>query len=219
MKDTFNTNDSFSLNVNGTSVNSESITEPGFKFYGHTVIRKNGEIVEDKRNQIVPGGDADSNAVPPIPAINGLKQYLAASMDSDIDRAIDDLFWSGGSVEDTVPNTDLTTAIPAAIQSKDGILIYESDSPFAGLYAMRTTTATASTAFGKKWRGEFKAGGARSIRGAWIGHNIGTVAIADGRTGGLNTGPFLVNYARQTFQVVPMIQGDVLTIDWEIYIS
>lgn len=216
MKETFNTSDNFSLNLNGKATQA-SVVEPGFSFYGHTVISKNGEVIEDKTNQIVPGGPAVPGATPAIPALNGLKQYLAASMDSNSNKSISDTFWSGGSVNDTDPNADLTTSVPAAIQNKDGIAIYEIDGPLAGLYAMRTTSVSPTTQFGKKWRGEFKASAARSIRGAYIGHNIGAVGI--NRSGGLNEGPFEVNYARQTFQVVPMVQGDVLTIDWEIYIS
>lgn len=218
MKDNFNTSDNFSLNINGNKVQN-SVTEPGFNFYGHTVVSLNGNIIEDKRNQIVPG---DTSL-----ATNGLKQYLADCMDTDSDKAINALFWSAGTVENTVHNTDLTQDIPdgttpagvPTIIGGDGIVIFEIDGPLGGLYAMRTTAATPTTDFGKKWRGEFKADAARSIRGAFIGHNIGSGAGTASGSGALNGGPFEVNYARQTFQVVPMVQGDVLTIDWEIYIS
>jgi hypothetical protein len=203
----------FSVQKNGAHVADAFTETPGV--YGKTTIRVNDEVVFDKSNLIVGG----SGTTTPT----GLKAYLAQSLNANIDRGLNDLF-TVSDISSANYNIYNQATVNASFAAKDGILIAagESSSSFAqGIYAMITTSQTAANTYGRKWRGTFTATGARSIRTAALGNAVkgnttGDVLASESWDG--DDGYFATTFAKQTFQTITLSSGDVLTIDWEIYI-
>jgi hypothetical protein len=192
-------------------MNTSEINET-FQLRGHTRIWKNDELVFDKDNAIVPGGASDTTSP------TGLKAYLAESMSSAIDRAINSFFnTSDTGTPPTNSNYDISEngAVDAAFHTKDGIIICAIDAPVTDAFAMATTSATKTQSFGRKWKGTFTATGARQFSKAALGHSLKTDTTG---LSGLED-LFVTAYAQQTFTTVTLATGDTLTIEWEVYIA
>lgn len=212
--DKIKSGEKFSVQKNGAYVTDAFTETPGV--YGKTTIRVNDEVVFDKNNLIVGG---EGTATP-----TGLKAYLAQSLNATVDRGLTELF-TVSNVGGVNYNIYDQATINVDFINHDGILIAagEASSSFAqGIYAMIMSTPAAANTYGRKWRGTFTATGARSIRTAALGNGLKgdtslTVIKENEEWDGTN-GYFATTFAKQTFQNISLASGDVLTIDWEIYI-
>lgn len=212
--DKIKSGEKFSVQKNGAHVADAFTETPGV--YGKTTIRVNDEVVFDKSNLIV-GGEGTTTPT-------GLKAYLAQSLNATVDNAIKATF-AVTDVSSENYNIYNQGTVNAAFAAKDGILISAGESSssfFQGIYAMKTDLVTAANTYGRKWRGTFTATGARSIRTAALGNGVkGNTSLnpikANEEWDGPN-GYFVTTFAKQTFQNISLASGDVLTIDWEIYI-
>lgn len=167
---------------------------------GRTKIFKNGVLQFDSGNVI----------------LSGLRQYTAESMNSVVDKAIDDLFTD---TYETIVQGDLPYT--GAQNGKDGILISDSVTGMYGatgtlrVHVMKTEdiAGEASGTHARKWRGTFVAQDAMSAAAALLGHNLN---LSETTTPVV---PFDVEYARQSFTTVVLAAGDQLTIEWEVQVA
>ena len=128
----------------------------------------------------------------------GLKAYLAESMSSTIDRALNNLFdaHTAGGTED----------------GADGIVVMDELGNYGGAagtaWTMVTETMATTTPFARKWKGVAtvvtapKQWSAAAIGWDWSGSGL--------------PDEFTVTYATQSFTTVTLGVGEVLTIEWEI---
>lgn len=121
-----------------------------------------------------------------------LKGYLQDSLNSNIDRAIDDLFTS-----------DEATSSSGA-GGTDGILVHDADA--SEILSTDTDPMSKEYTFGRKWKGVIESTkDGRSIDQAILSHDY----FGSNRT----------DYALQDFTAETLDTGYKMTLEWEVYIQ
>lgn len=130
-------------------------------------------------------------------AINtDLFTYLANSLNSVANKAIDDLF------------TDDEVEVGSTQDGKDGIVIYDNTTGVEEFLTMTTTAGTAVETYGRRWVGTLTATQAREVTELAIGHSLEA-----------GTPPFDTAFATQSFAGISLQSGSNYTVEWEIFIA
>lgn len=158
------------------------ITAPPYKgkveIVGIVTHYVNGEKVLVKRNAI----HAD------------FFEYLQASMDTDVDEAINALF-------------DTAEVAPGGAQDgNDGLAMLDDDT--GDWLTFDTETQAPTETYGKKWRGTVTVSQARTITQVALGHSYEA-----------GTPPFATAYGTQSFAGLALQSGAQYQVDYEIFVQ
>jgi hypothetical protein len=180
-----------------------------FGLVGRTWIKKvtdqnpEGELVDYVEKNLLADGSALNAIFPGMGTTSptGLKAYLAESMSSVIDRALNNLF----TAHTNGPGEN----------GKDGIVVMDElgqyNNASGTVWTMVTTTMITTTPFARKWKGTATVSGSpKQWSAAALGWNW---------TGNGAPDVFTTTYATQSFTTVTLGVGESLVIEWEIAIA
>jgi hypothetical protein len=180
-----------------------------FGLVGRTWIKKvtqanpEGELVDYIEKDLLEDGSAFNAIFSGVGTTSptGLKAYLAESMSSVIDRALNNLFTAHTS--------------GAGENNKDGIVVMgdlgDYNNATAPVWTMITTVMATTTPFARKWKGTATVAGSPV---QWSAAAIGWTW-----TGNAAPNNFTTTYATQSFTTVTLGVGESLVIEWEIAIA
>lgn len=156
---------------------SDKKTKKKIAVMGKVIHRINGKVVKVKKNAIH----------------TDLLAYFRDSMDTAVDKAINDLL-SAGEVA------------PGGVQDgKDGIALY--DGTAETWLSFTTTVVSATETYGKRWKGSVTVSQAREVTSLALGHSYENSVL-----------PFDTVFATQTFAGLALQSGATYEVEWEPYL-